>query len=158
MNPIAWLSPARWLAVLALAGVLTAAYFGWREQQREIGREQERAEQRENDARSFARRMERQEDARREHAKTITQLQAARARADAAAGSLRGSVAELRARVDSATERQRETAAAALDVLADVLGRADARAGELADLADRARAAGIQCEREYDALTASPQP
>ncbi|MES2187247.1 MAG: DUF2514 family protein [Pseudomonadota bacterium] len=40
-----------------------------------------------------------------------------------------------------------------IGVLADVLGRADARAGLLADYADRARAAGAQCERDYDALT-----
>ncbi|WP_115678399.1 DUF2514 family protein [Cupriavidus neocaledonicus] len=39
-----------------------------------------------------------------------------------------------------------------LDVLTDVLGRADARAGELAEYADRARVAGLACERSYDAL------
>jgi len=40
-------------------------------------------------------------------------------------------------------------------VLADVLDRADARAGELADFADRSRIAGLACERAYDALTSS---
>ncbi|MGU5729391.1 DUF2514 family protein [Aeromonas jandaei] len=39
-------------------------------------------------------------------------------------------------------------------VLADVLGRADARAGELAAAYDRSRAAGLACERAYDALRA----
>jgi len=39
-----------------------------------------------------------------------------------------------------------------IGVLADVLGRADARAGELADIADRRYIAGRACEREYDAL------
>jgi hypothetical protein len=34
-----------------------------------------------------------------------------------------------------------------------VLGRAGERAGELAEYADRARIAGQQCERDYDALT-----
>lgn len=38
-------------------------------------------------------------------------------------------------------------------VLADVLGRADARAGLLARLADTRGLAGSLCEREYDALT-----
>lgn len=38
-------------------------------------------------------------------------------------------------------------------LIADVLGRADQRAGELAEYADRARIAGQQCERDYDALT-----
>ena len=37
-------------------------------------------------------------------------------------------------------------------VLADVLGRADARAGELAAAYDRASAAGLACERAYDSL------
>lgn len=41
----------------------------------------------------------------------------------------------------------------AIGVLADVLSRADRRAGVLAAYADTARAAGIKCERDYDALT-----
>lgn len=42
----------------------------------------------------------------------------------------------------------------ALALLADLLGRADGVAGELAAALDGARAAGAQCERAYDALTA----
>lgn len=38
-------------------------------------------------------------------------------------------------------------------LLADVLGRADKRAGELAAYADAARIAGQACERSYDALS-----
>ncbi|WP_265432597.1 DUF2514 family protein [Aeromonas salmonicida] len=38
-------------------------------------------------------------------------------------------------------------------VLADVLGRADARAGELARAYDRARAAGLACESAYLSLS-----
>lgn len=38
-------------------------------------------------------------------------------------------------------------------VLADLFGRADARAGELAAAFDAAHAAGVACERAYDALT-----
>lgn len=44
------------------------------------------------------------------------------------------------------------TAGDPLDVLTDVLGRADARAGELAEYANRARIAGQTCERAYDSL------
>ncbi|HHQ4509410.1 TPA: DUF2514 family protein [Aeromonas hydrophila] len=40
-------------------------------------------------------------------------------------------------------------------VLADLLGRADARAGELARAYDRARTAGLACERAYLSLTLS---
>lgn len=38
-------------------------------------------------------------------------------------------------------------------VLADVLRRADERAGQLAAAYDRSRAAGLACERAYNALT-----
>lgn len=41
----------------------------------------------------------------------------------------------------------------ALDLLADLFSRADARAGELAEFADAAHAAGLTCERGYDALS-----
>lgn len=39
-----------------------------------------------------------------------------------------------------------------IGVLAFVLGRADERAGVLADYADRARIAGLACEASYDSL------
>lgn len=44
LNPMAWLNPGRWLLYLALAGALWAGYAAWREHQRELGREQIRAE------------------------------------------------------------------------------------------------------------------
>lgn len=46
-------------------------------------------------------------------------------------------------------------------VLADLLSRADERAGELAAAYDRARASGLACERAYDSLrteTMKPRP
>ncbi|WP_205191608.1 DUF2514 family protein [Burkholderia sp. LMG 13014] len=83
------------------------------------------------------------------------------ARADAAAAA---SAADgLRKQVAVYVERARNPAAPAgstpagdpIGMLADVLGRADQRAGELAEYADRARIAGQQCERDYDTLTAA---
>ena len=53
---------------------------------------------------------------------------------------------------DTAAAGQQPPAGDAIGVLADVLGRADQRAGELADFADRAHAAGRTCERAYDAI------
>ena len=41
----------------------------------------------------------------------------------------------------------------ALDLFADLFSRADARAGELAEFADAAHAAGLTCERSFDALS-----
>ncbi|MBR8344248.1 DUF2514 family protein [Burkholderia ambifaria] len=75
----------------------------------------------------------------------------------------RAAAGSLQQRVDQLVAAARHPAAAtgsppagdALDLLADVLGRADQRAGELAEYADRARIAGQQCERDYDALTAA---
>ncbi|MBR8074349.1 DUF2514 family protein [Burkholderia cenocepacia] len=74
--------------------------------------------------------------------------------ARAAAGSLQQRVDQLVAAARHPTATAGSPAAGdALDLLADVLGRADQRAGELAEYADRARIAGQQCERDYDALT-----
>lgn len=76
--------------------------------------------------------------------------------ARAAAGGLQQRVDQLiaAARHPAATAGS-PAAGDALDLLADVLGRADQRAGELAEYADQARIAGQQCERDYDALTAA---
>ncbi|MBU9440005.1 hypothetical protein DN523_10195 [Burkholderia multivorans] len=81
------------------------------------------------------------------------------ARADAAAAA---SAADgLRKQVATLIERARHPAAPtgsaaagdALDLLADVLGRADEAAGELAKIADERGIAGKQCEADYDSLT-----
>ena len=82
-----------------------------------------------------------------------------RAAAAAAADRLRERLAAITraasagARVAStdaaAIARERAAADATARVLADVLQRADDRAGALADFADRAHAAGLACERAY---------
>ncbi|WP_186259172.1 DUF2514 family protein [Burkholderia gladioli] len=82
------------------------------------------------------------------------------ARADAAtaasaADGLRKQVAALVSRArNSAPSARSATTDDPIGVLADVLGRADDRAGELAKIADERGIAGQQCERSYDALTA----
>ncbi|EEE06842.1 MULTISPECIES: DUF2514 family protein [Burkholderia cepacia complex] len=81
----------------------------------------------------------------------------ARADADAAASAADG----LRKQLAAYVERARHSTAAAgspatgdaLDLLADVLGRADEAAGELAKIADERGIAGKQCEADYDSLT-----
>ncbi|WP_425591458.1 DUF2514 family protein [Brenneria nigrifluens] len=55
----------------------------------------------------------------------------------------------------SATASAGAARASTAILLADVLQRADDRAGELAAYADRARVAGLTCERAYDAITES---
>lgn len=79
------------------------------------------------------------------------------ARADARAAAvtadrLRQRLAQLVAGNPGATAPGSPTGDA-IGVLADVLGRADKRAGILADYADAARIAGQACEQSYGALT-----
>lgn len=92
--------------------------------------------------------------------KAIDQAVADAAAADAAAAGLREQAKRLAARARTACSHPGTTAGSPpatgpADVLADVLSRADARAGELAAVADRARVAGLACERAYDALSAA---
>ncbi|WP_244159752.1 DUF2514 family protein [Cupriavidus alkaliphilus] len=81
--------------------------------------------------------------------------------AGAIAEQLRVRVAQLAAAARAAGNSGAAGGSAAagdpLDVLTDVLSRADARAGHLAEYADRARVAGLACERSYDALTPAAQ-
>jgi len=94
----------------------------------------------------------------RQHAEQqIALAEADAAAADAAADSLREQAKRLAARAGqctshpTATQSGKATAQPSV-VLADVLGRADERAGQLAAAYDRARAAGLTCEAAYDAL------
>lgn len=80
--------------------------------------------------------------------------------ANAASDGLRGRVAALLAAARGRATTPANSAAAGdpLGVLADVLDRADQRAGVLADYADRSRIAGLACEASYQALTNALQP
>jgi hypothetical protein len=93
---------------------------------------------------------------------TSAQLDRAQADADAAGRAGQRLRADLAAYI--ATHRGGATSSAAaasagastgdaLDVLAQLFSGADDTAGELAQAADRARVAGLACERSYDALT-----
>lgn len=104
------------------------------------------------------------------HREQITEIdttaQAAIAAADA--GRARADVARNRLQLDLADYLTQHRAAAQaraaagqcapdhapIELLADLRRRADERAGELAHVADTARARGIACERTYDAARA----
>ncbi|EYS89461.1 hypothetical protein CF68_32945 [Cupriavidus sp. SK-4] len=79
-----------------------------------------------------------------------------------AANRLRARVADLlaagRAGQNPAAAGAGQTAFDPIGMLADVLERADRRAGILAEYADTARIAGQACERSYDALTGGVRP
>lgn len=88
------------------------------------------------------------------------QLEIESVRRDAAAAGvtadrLRAEVASLRQRVatgDPVSTLRSPAGTDALDLLAELLSRADGRAGELAAHLDRSRVAGLACERAYDRL------
>lgn len=90
--------------------------------------------------------------------KTIGVYRAAADRAGAAERKLRDEVTAYRAAIRAASAA---TGAASggtaatdpLDLLADLFGRADARAGDLARIADERGSAGTICERHADAVT-----
>lgn len=89
----------------------------------------------------------------------IDQATADAATARNAADSLRGAADTLASRLaasqasgNSCTAAASKAATRAAVLLADVLKRADQRAGDLASVADQARARGVTCEQAYDGL------
>lgn len=121
--------------------------------------------QSQTNAAETARRLNAQAESQKENDHDQSTIHADRGTAGAAADGLRGAaaatVAAARIGCAAINPLPRVVGPAAGDpigVLADVLARADARAGILADYADRARAAGAQCERNYDALTTPAGP
>jgi hypothetical protein len=83
---------------------------------------------------------------------------AARASADGvqlAAASLARRLAASETGGNTCTAASSKAAARAAAVLADVFKRADQRAGDLAAVADQARARGVTCEQAYDGLIRS---
>jgi len=82
---------------------------------------------------------------------------AARAAADGlrgAADKFAGRLAASEASGNSCTAAASKAATRAALLLADVLKRADQRAGDLAEVADQARARGLTCEQAFDAISA----
>ncbi|KPB31518.1 putative prophage PSSB64-02 [Pseudomonas amygdali pv. sesami] len=92
-------------------------------------------------------------DARQEQTAALTDA----AVADAAGDRLRFEAGKLAAAsscapVDTGSAQRGKAATRAAMVLSDLLGRADARAGELAKAYDESRIAGLACERSYNSL------
>ncbi|WP_175920404.1 DUF2514 family protein [Burkholderia pyrrocinia] len=154
-----WFDPRVWLAVIVAAVVgLAGGYFkGHADGARTTAAAAQKAQvaaviaARAEEQRRTAAQQEIAKDANQQRTAALADAFAARA----AAGSLQQRVNELVGAARHPTPAAGSPAAGdALDLLADVLGRADQRAGDLAEYADRARIAGKQCERDYDALIA----
>ncbi|QNK65896.1 DUF2514 family protein [Variovorax sp. PAMC26660] len=116
------------------------------------------AQKAEEDARTEETRREAEKQEVIDHARQQTEAALAAARdADAAADKLRGQLtayvaAVRRATTNPSTSSRSTPADDPIGVLADVLSRADARAGILAKFADSAHIAGTACERYADGL------
>ena len=114
------------------------------------------------DAVTAAREVEQRRQADIEKVRQDAEQEIARAESDAAAASavaagLHEQARRLAARANQCAShtgdaQPGETARQPAVVLADLLSRADARAGELARAYDRARASGLACERAYHSL------
>lgn len=130
-------------------GVTTTETFWKAENAKALATAEGAARQRETDLRKQIERIS--NEARTEN----ESLRAAAARADAAATGLRAEARRVAsaACTKSATAIGSQAAAAPSMVLADVLGWADETAGELAAALDQARAAGLRCERAYQAVS-----
>ncbi|WP_414451522.1 DUF2514 family protein [Burkholderia sp. 22PA0099] len=152
-----WIDPRIWL--LVVAGVVVGSACGYSKGHRDADQSAHVADQARqiadltNERDEFGRRLAAQGRIATDAAKERDRARADAAVADSAADGLRKQVAALVAEARRAGASAGSSATGdALDLLADLLGRTDERAGELARIADERGIAGWQCERSYDAL------
>ncbi|MBI6727732.1 DUF2514 domain-containing protein [Pseudomonas amygdali] len=170
MKALPWKVVGLLLILLALAGALYGAYrhgvtvtdLAWKAKWAEEARAQSEAvattttEYRTEEQRRQKAANQVANDARQEQAVALTDA----AVADAAGDRLRVEAGKLAATAScvpgdpGAAERGKAATRAAM-VLSDLLGRADARAGELAKAYDESRIAGLACERSHKFLITS---
>ncbi|MCA8035393.1 DUF2514 domain-containing protein [Burkholderia arboris] len=157
-----WFDPRVWLVVNAAVVVsLAGGYFKGRADGVRTTTAVAQAEQiaainaaRAEEQRRTAAHQEVANDANQQRTAALADAFAARA----AAGSLQQRVDQLVAAArHPAASAGSPAAGDALDLLAELFGRADERAGELAKIADERGIAGQQCERSYDALISDTQ-
>ncbi|MGU2441918.1 DUF2514 family protein [Burkholderia cenocepacia] len=157
-----WIDPRIWLLVVAgvIAGSACGYFKGHRDadQSAKVADQARRIDELTNERNEFRRRLAAQQEIATDAARKRETALADAAAAGRAADGLRRQVAVLVADVRRAGAAAGGPAAGdAIDLLADVFGRADERAGELAKIADERGIAGQQCERSYDALIGDAQ-
>ncbi|WP_032620822.1 DUF2514 domain-containing protein [Pseudomonas syringae] len=170
MKALPWKAVGLLLILLALAGALYGAYrhgvtvtdLAWKAKWAEgVSAQSEAVATTTSEYRTEEQRRQKAanqvaNDARQEQTAALTDA----AVADAAGDRLRVEAGKLAATASctpgdtGAAERGKAASRAAM-VLSDLLGRADARAGELAKAYDESRIAGLACNRFVDAL---PKP
>ncbi|MBU9164498.1 DUF2514 family protein [Burkholderia multivorans] len=157
-----WIDPRIWLLVVAgvIAGSACGYFKGHRDadQSAKVADQARRIDELTNERNEFRRRLATQQEIATDAARKRERALADAAAAGRAADGLRRQVAVLVADVRRAGAAAGSPATGdALDLFADVFGRADERAGELAKIADERGIAGQQCERSYDALIGDVQ-
>ena len=170
MKALSWKAVGLLLILLALAGALYGAYrhgvtvtdLAWKAKwAEEVSTQSEAVATTTTEYRTEEQRRQKAanqvaNDARQNQTAALTDA----AVADVAGDRLRVEARKLAATAScvpgdtGSTERGKAATRAAM-VLSDLLGRADARAGELAKYADSARIAGLACERSYNSLITS---
>ncbi|WP_321902719.1 DUF2514 family protein [Burkholderia cenocepacia] len=153
-----WIDPR--ILLLVVAGVIAGSACGYFKGHRDadqfakVADQARRIDELTNERNEFRRRLAAQQEIATDAARKRETALADAAAAARAADGLRRQVAVLVADVRRAGAAAGSPATGdAIDLLADVFGRADERAGELAKIADERGIAGQQCERSYDALT-----
>lgn len=159
---MSWFDPRIWLVVIVgfVAGSAGGYFKGYwdADQSATVADQVQRIDDLKAERDEYRRRSAAQQEIATHAAKERDQARVDADAAASAADGLRQQVAALVADVRrSAASTGGSSAGDALDLLADVLSRADTRAGELAKIADERGIAGQQCERGYDALTGDAQ-
>ncbi|WP_346395988.1 DUF2514 domain-containing protein [Pseudomonas syringae] len=170
MKALPWKAVGLLLILLALAGALYGAYrhgvtvtdLAWKAKwAEEVSAQSEAVATTTTEYRTEEQRRQKAanqvaNDARQEQTAALTDASVA----DAAGDRLRLEAGKLAATASCvpgdprAAERGKAATRAAM-VLSDLLGRADARAGELAKAYDESRIAGLACERSHKSLITS---
>ncbi|MBR8174837.1 MULTISPECIES: DUF2514 family protein [Burkholderia] len=157
-----WIDPRIWL--LVVAGVIAGSAGGYfkghhdADQSAKVADQARQIDELKIERNEFRRQLAAQQEIATDAAKERDQARRDAAAADGAADGLRKQVAALVADVRRAGASAGSPATGnAFDLLADLLGRTDEAAGELARIADERGSAGQQCERSYGALIGDKQ-
>lgn len=161
----AFLNPKICIAIAIAAALAFSHFFVYRSGKAEVRKDLDAYKIAQHELRILADRAQRTEEQRRaaaaaqeaQHAQAKIasledSLRLARTAADGVRDAAAGAASRARARACTAAPSPGKSGEDPIGLLVDVLSRADERAGELAEYADRLGIAGIACERSYDAL------